>query len=175
MTGTGNMGWGPTSVQSGQGTVHGQGCAPYHSQNGPTPQQLSVVATVWGVTTTNQSGPLSHNYPGAGPGQQQHQQSQHQQQQHQAASGMLTSNANYNVVSSTGTHSHLNYVPPNGNSMVPHKTHTFHQSSSQGLATTGKQTGYGGYVSDFIALFIPFCVFSSFFSPFFLLLFSLLI
>jgi len=136
MTGTGNMGWGATSVQSGQGTVHGQGCASYHSQNGPTPQQLSVVATVWGVTTTSQSGPLSHNYPNAGPGQQQSQQ--------QAGSGMITSSANYNVVSSTGTHSHVNYGPPNGNPMVPHKNHPFHQSSSQGLATAAKQTGYGG-------------------------------
>ena len=54
-----SMGWQNQPQQGGQ--------CPSHQQNGPTQQQLSVVTTVWGVKTSNQSGPpMSHNY-GNGP------------------------------------------------------------------------------------------------------------
>ena len=51
-----SMGW--QSQPQPQG-----GQCPSHQNNGPTQQQLSVVTTVWGVKTSNQSGPpMSQNY-----------------------------------------------------------------------------------------------------------------
>lgn len=50
-----SMGWQSQPQQGGQ--------CPSHQPNGPTQQQLSVVTTVWGVKTSNQSGPpMPHNY-----------------------------------------------------------------------------------------------------------------
>lgn len=37
---------------------------PTGNQGGQTPQSLSVVTTVWGVTQTTQSGPFTHSTPG---------------------------------------------------------------------------------------------------------------
>ncbi len=48
------MGWQSQPQQGGQ--------CPTHPQSGGPQQQLSVVTTVWGVKTSNQSGPMPHNY-----------------------------------------------------------------------------------------------------------------
>ncbi|RWS17762.1 zinc finger MIZ domain-containing protein 1-like protein [Dinothrombium tinctorium] len=119
MTANGNMGWVPTGVQSQQGPGPGSGCGPPHQQNGPSPPQLSVVATVWGMTTNSQSGPISHNYPGANSG-------------HHGGGGMVTNSSYGGPI--TVPHSQ-GYCPP-----VPHKN-PYHQSS-QGM-TSGRYAGYG--------------------------------
>jgi len=48
------MGWQTQGQQGGQ-------CQP-HPQSGGPQQQLSVVTTVWGVKTSNQSGPMHNTY-----------------------------------------------------------------------------------------------------------------
>ena len=129
MTGTGNMGWGPGGT-SGHGGHH-PGSA------GPTPGggggggQLSVVATVWGVSTNSQqSGPIAHNYPGSG--------SAH----HSSAANMVQTNS-YPGPQPTATP----YCQPNGNpAMMGHKPAAYHPSPgpSPMPTGTGRATGYAG-------------------------------
>lgn len=102
-----NMGWGPNP---------GQQSVPNGGQ-----QQLSVVATVWGVTTSTQSGPMSHNYPGA--------------------NGGHPHGAMGNTYSTSAAH------PPSGYGNAPGMGPSAHKYGA--MAATGRQSGpesYGRYV-----------------------------
>jgi hypothetical protein len=120
MNSNGNMGWGVSSQS--QGPSMGMNHHPHQQQQ----QQVSVVATVWGVTTGTQSGPMSsQSYNSAGMHGHHHPQSH--QQHHQHALGNNNPNPSY------GNNNGYGMTGNNNQHMVGGA----HVSATQGMSNKG--------------------------------------